>query len=349
MRIPFTGRGISLRRGGGSSRIDGIARGLQERVPVLVGWSAVADADLDGSAQLLSVLLAQHDDFIQRGFDHVRVKAALVGEVERLQVGKRAGDRQLFADGQRRNQGDGTARIRVLVRVHGRRIVGTIGQRGFDARCIGVNDEQVIHTEDRESERECGGDVVAVKRAGLAGITGNGHCFRRAVERLQVIAQNTRYAHPARMGKIMRKLALFAALLALGVSTASAASFGDEVTNCAARSGVTQDSPNFQAALGACERLVANKRDAQAFDANADRAVAAVLFRQCLQDTSGQLDDRVSTAADIAKAVAFKCRSRWRSLMLASGASSAGAEAYPSAPLSDAAITAVLESRASTR
>lgn len=140
----------------------------------------------------------------------------------------------------------------------------------------------------------------------------------------------------------MMKFALVAVGLSLTLPV-QAASFGDDVAACAVRYELPPDSPELGKVFTACEQRVAEARRL------ADRAVVVTLFKECLQTAARGLDDRTSPASDIAKAVAFSCRTQWRDLLLAEGASARGADQYPSAPLTDASLHAVLENRTRKR
>src|SRR5690625_2646959 len=93
-------------------------------------------------------------------------------------------------------------------------------------------------------------------------------------------------------------------LAALFISTANATGIGEDIIECLYQSGVRADSPNFLKAIEACDKLVAEQQKSRKQYQQDLYGKALLKVEACLHYGAWELDDGISPAGDIAKALA---------------------------------------------
>jgi len=141
---------------------------------------------------------------------------------------------------------------------------------------------------------------------------------------------------------------LFVPLLLASMGTSNAANFGDEVAECAVRHGAKSGSPELGRVFELCEKEVTAKRE-QEERLGPDLTKLIGQFQNCLHVSAASLDDEISPASDVARAVTASCRQRWMSVLLANNEPLSRIDSYPGASITDAAIGAVLNNRSLKR
>lgn len=146
----------------------------------------------------------------------------------------------------------------------------------------------------------------------------------------------------------MRVLFILAVLF-LSAPQASAHSIGQDIVECLYQSGINADSPNFWKAIEACEKLSIERQESrnQYQQDLYDKAVIKV--QACLHYGAWELDDGISPAGDIARALSLRCRPHLNELLEIGGAGMYKGTELSDQELERIALVFVLERRSASR
>ena len=121
--------------------------------------------------------------------------------------------------------------------------------------------------------------------------------------------------------------------------------FGDQVVECAAKYRLPVDSPRLHEVFEICEKEVSRNQ----LNARPDSVTLGEVFTNCLAESSALLDDLISSAFDIARAVAAECQMKWLAVLKTSNSPPSEwanrMQEYPSKTVTDVALRAVLVGR----